>query len=524
MSVIPGETAKANSGSLSSRTAKITLIAFIALLLGVGAYLAARADYLLFHSFADMITVFIAASVFVVVWNSRKRLDNNYYLFVGIAFLFFGFFDFLHLLGNKNMGVFPEYGNLGPTLYIVSRYILSLSLVAAPLFIRRRFNVVAAFAVYSTVSVLLLLSIFYWKNFPVTYVEGNGLTPFKVISDYITCAILAVAIGTLLFSRKYFEPRIIRMFVWALVLSIATGLAFTLYTDPFGIMNLVGHFFQIGSFSLVYFAFVETALTKPQDMLYLSLKDSKEEALRLNAELERLNLELKQEIAQREKVDQIKDEFIGLVSHELRSPLTVVIGALNTAMDERISEDEAKLLLKDAASSAETLSVILDNMLELSRYQAGRLTLARDVVKIEEIAARVAARIGQKYEGHKFVLEIPGISSVRADKVRLEQVLYNLIDNAAKYSPEGSCVRVFGRSEPDNTVVGVSDEGIGISPENQKKLFAPFSRIPGCGVKGIGLGLVVCKRLVEAHGGRMWIESQPSKGSTFLFTLPNPGV
>jgi hypothetical protein len=113
---------------------KYIIIASGLILLVVGLRVLSRYNYPLFHSLADMATVFIAASVFIVVWNRRRLLDNHYYLFVGIAFLFFAFLDFMHLLGNKNMGVFPQYGNLGPTLYIASRYVLSLSLVAGPLF------------------------------------------------------------------------------------------------------------------------------------------------------------------------------------------------------------------------------------------------------------------------------------------------------------------------------------------------------------------------------------------------------
>jgi PAS domain S-box-containing protein len=262
----------------SQSNTKIRFI-FISLAIAViiaGFYILSRFNYPLFHSFADMLTTFIAASVFVVVWNRRRLLDNQYYLYVGISFLFFALFDFMHLLGNKGMGVFPQYGNTGPTFYIVSRYILSISLALAPLFIRRKFNITLIFVIYSAIATLLLLSIFYWRNFPVTYIEGSGLTHFKIISDYVICGILLGATGLLIKNRKAFDPKVLRLIIYSMLLSIATGLAFTLYSDPFGIANAVGHFLQIGSFSLVYLAFIETVLTKPQDILYLDLKQSEE--------------------------------------------------------------------------------------------------------------------------------------------------------------------------------------------------------------------------------------------------------
>jgi two-component system sensor histidine kinase KdpD len=118
-------------------------------------------------------------------------------------------------------------------------------------------------------------------------------------------------------------------------------------------------------------------------------------------------------------------------------------------------------------------------------------------------------------------LDIPSRLQLVVDPGRLERIFINLIDNAYKYSPEGSEVRVFTRQGKKEVVIGVSDQGVGIAPEDQEDLFEPFSRIgPASRIQGIGLGLVVCRRLVEAHGGRIWVESKPDGGSTFLFTIP----
>jgi PAS domain S-box-containing protein len=243
-------------------------------------YIISRINYPLFHTIADTFTVFIASGIFVVMWYSRRHIDNNYLLYSAIALLFFAFLDFLHMLGNKNMGVFPQYGNLGPALYIASRYVLSISLVIAPLFINRKLRVVPVFFAYSLVTLFILLSIFYWKNFPVCYVEGVGLTTFKVASDYAICLILMGALALLLFNRQSFDARVLRLLSVSIILSIATGMSFTLYTDPFGLMNAIGHFFQILSFYMIYLAFIETGLTKPQDIVFKRLNES-EERLRL---------------------------------------------------------------------------------------------------------------------------------------------------------------------------------------------------------------------------------------------------
>ena len=215
------------------RAAGYTAFLFCALAFSV-LYIVSRYNYNLFHALADIFTIVIASTVFVVAWNSRESLDNDYLLYAGIAFLSFAFLDLFHVLGNKNMGVFPQYGNLGPTLYIASRYVLSISLVTAPLFINRKLRAAPVLAAYSLVTLLVLLSVFYWQNFPVCFVEGVGLTTFKVVSDYIICLILLAALVLLLLNRRSFDARVLRLLAASILLSIATGLAFTLYADPFG--------------------------------------------------------------------------------------------------------------------------------------------------------------------------------------------------------------------------------------------------------------------------------------------------
>jgi PAS domain S-box-containing protein len=232
------------------------------------------------------------------------------------------------------------------------------------------------------------------------------------------------------------------------------------------------------------------------------------------------------DIAERRKLDQLKDEFIGLVSHELRSPLTVIIGAVNTALSEgaRLSPEETRQLLQDAAWESESLSHLLGNLLELSRAQADRLFLHPEPVSIKSVVQEAVSKIEQQFPTHRFLIGLPRqLPLLKADQLRVERILYNLLENAAKYSPQGSEIRVFVKREKDRLIIGVADQGAGISLQDQAKLFEPFHRLEESrirGVKGAGLGLLVCRRLVEAHGGRIWVESEPGRGSTFSFTLP----
>ena len=132
----------------------------------------------------------------------------------------------------------------------------------------------------------------------------------------------------------------------------------------------------------------------------------------------------------------------------------------------------------------------------------------------------------QQMVSHPLSIDCDDSLTVNADRVRLQRVLHNLLDNAIKYSAPKTKIEVFARRNNGEILIGVRDKGIGISPEKQGMLFEPFQRLEpqNNNVAGTGLGLVVCRRLVEAHGGRMWVESQPGAGSTFLFTLPMPDM
>jgi PAS domain S-box-containing protein len=232
------------------------------------------------------------------------------------------------------------------------------------------------------------------------------------------------------------------------------------------------------------------------------------------------------DITERKKAEQLKDEFIGMVSHELRTPLTVVTGALYASMTKEIPDEEKQQLMQDALWGAEMLDQILENLLELSRAQANRLRLNIHNVNIADVARNVVNRLEYKSAGHRFEIDIAPELVVQADPVRIELVLRNLLDNAIKYSPSGGQIRAFARQDADNMVIGISDQGSGISSEDQEKLFARFQRLERsvhAGAEGIGLGLSVCRTLVEAHRGRIWVKSEPGRGSTFFFTIPvNP--
>jgi PAS domain S-box-containing protein len=232
------------------------------------------------------------------------------------------------------------------------------------------------------------------------------------------------------------------------------------------------------------------------------------------------------DITERKKLEQLKDEFIGLVSHELRTPLTIISGCLSTVLTEweRLPSGEAQQLLRDAVLESESLSNLVENLLELSRFQAQQLSLYEEPTDVKALVRETLTKVKRQASSHQFVSTLPDeLQLINADPLRIERILYNLLDNAAKYSPPGTQIGVSARVEPERLVIGIHDRGRGLTPSEQAKLFSPFQRLESNRLdraRGAGLGLVVCKRLVEAHGGEIWVESKKGKGSNFFFSLP----
>ncbi|RJP33827.1 MAG: PAS domain S-box protein [Actinobacteria bacterium] len=245
-------------------------------------FVISRYNYLLFHGIAEIFSSLVAFTIFILAWHTRRYMENDYLLFLGIAYLFVGILDLVHMFAYSGMGVFEGYGaNLATQLWIAARYLEAFSLLLAPLFITRRLRPRLDVAVYAAVVTLLLLSILYWDIFPTCFVEGVGLTLFKRISEYVISFILALAIGELFRKRGEFDARVFRLVVASIALTIVSELCFTLYQDPYAFFNLLGHYFKIVSFYLIYRAIVETGLEEPYEILFRKLneKERRERAI-----------------------------------------------------------------------------------------------------------------------------------------------------------------------------------------------------------------------------------------------------
>ncbi|MBM2824555.1 MAG: hypothetical protein HW402_219 [Dehalococcoidales bacterium] len=226
------------------------------------------------------------------------------------------------------------------------------------------------------------------------------------------------------------------------------------------------------------------------------------------------------------ETDRLRSQFISSVSHELRSPLTLIKGYSTSLLRQDVSWDKQteREFLQIIDERTDELRDLIDKLLQSAKLEAGALKLEKEPVLMPQLARRVVEDAELRAKKHQLTLRFPSsFPVVEADLRCMEQVLRNLVQNAIKYSREGGEIIIAGEVKEDKIIVSVSDEGIGIPPEHQDRVFERFYRVDNPvtrGTPGSGLGLSIAKGHVEAHGGKIWLESAPGKGSRFYFSLP----
>ena len=229
------------------------------------------------------------------------------------------------------------------------------------------------------------------------------------------------------------------------------------------------------------------------------------------------------------EMDRVKSEFISTAAHELRTPLTTMIGYTDLLRSPDHSGDftqeQRAGFLKEISQKGEMLGRIIDEMLDISRIENGRpIALDLQPNDLKVWLSEVVSRYRLQSAKHTFLLELPGRQppTLTCDQQRMDQVLDNLLSNAVKYSSHGGAITIRGEIVDADYVVSVTDQGIGMTPEQVAKIFDKFYRADASNtaIGGIGLGMSISKQMVEMHGGKIWVESESGMGTTIRFSLP----
>ncbi len=233
--------------------------------------------YPLFHALVELFSIGVAAGMFMVTWNLRRHFDAGYLVVVAVGLFFAAGVDALHTFAYRGMNVFPDATVDLPTqLWLVARYLQAGALLAAPAFVDRKAPPIATFWTFAAVTAALLSTIFVFDVFPTAFIEGSGLTPFKIYSEYAISAAMVAALVAVWRHRSSFQREVLWLLTGAIGAAVASELAFTLYTDPFAPWNMIGHLLKVLTYFLFYRAVVETVLVRPFDVLFGDLRRANE--------------------------------------------------------------------------------------------------------------------------------------------------------------------------------------------------------------------------------------------------------
>jgi two-component system sensor histidine kinase KdpD len=270
---------------------------------------------------------------------------------------------------------------------------------------------------------------------------------------------------------------------------------------------------------LALFPSAETRLGDPEERQLLDtfagLVGSALERAQLAEEARRARL--------RAETEQLRNSLLSSVSHDLRTPLAVVTGATSSLLDEHGPKDEAtrRELLMTAHEEALRLNRLVRNLLDMTRLEAGALTVKKDLEPIEEVVGSALGRMEDRLRGREVETHIPeDLPLVPFDSALIEQVLINLLENATKYTPAGTPLAITASTQEGNALIEVADRGPGVSAQDRERVFDKFYRAREGEGGGVGLGLTICRGIVAAHGGRIWVEERSGGGASFRFTLP----
>jgi len=309
------------------------------LAVAAGLYLMSLCSFLLFHTMVEMFIIAVAWGIFIVAWNARHAMENRYFLFAGISYLFIGITDLLHVMAYKGMNIFHGYdANLPTQLWIVWQYISGISMLAGFAFIRRKFHPQITLLCFAAGTAILIMLIFF-RIFPDCFVEGSGLTLFKKSSEILTALMLAACIPLFDRYRNHFPEHVLRMMVISVVCAICAKIFFIFYINVYGLSNLLGHYLLLLSFFFIYRAIVETGISRPAAILFRELEHRKDELETSRNALELLSADLERQVAVRtEELEHVNIQLIAEIRERTQTEKSL-----------RISEERYRITFEQAS-------------------------------------------------------------------------------------------------------------------------------------------------------------------------------
>ena len=484
---------------ITKRKSQIVLFILTSALF-IGLYLIQLKNYLLFHVFAEIFSIVIAFSVFIIVWNGRGYLKENKFLILyGLAYLFIGFIDLLHTLGYKGMAIFRDYDYYANQLWIAGRFMESITLMIGAFLIsgKRRIAVNYVLLIYTAVTAFFVYSIFFSDIFPECFIAGVGQTEFKIFSEYVIILFLAVTLVLFFRRRSYFTKDTFFDIITSILFTIISEISFIFYIDNYGISNMIGHFAKIISFYYIYRAVIKKNIIEPNDSIFKDLNDA----------------------------NKLKTQLFSIIAHDLTGPMSGMNSIIRTLDDEydSLSTENKKFYISETRQSHDKINVMLNNLLEWSRLElsghkivkqpCNPLSLIYETVSDLETVAEL--------KDIKITLDSESGSVIDIDPVSFKVVIRNILSNAIKFSDKSSIIHIDFDEEASDLIIKIADNGIGMDFDSDA-LDSPVNKSTEgtSGEKGTGLGLYIISRYTKENGGTLNISSEKGEGTTVILKFP----
>ncbi len=470
-------------------------------------------SYLVFHNIAEFFSIMVSLSLFGVGWYTFDQSGDRHALFLSSAFLAIGLMDFMHTLSSAAMPAFitPNSTNKSTQFWIVTRLFAAAAFLGSAFiypksrsrWLTRPLLMTSAI----TVSGIAFIGInFFSPYLPATFVSGIGLTPFKKNSEYLVILLLLI-------SGAAYWKRMVKTGDWSLIyyqsafiVCVFSEALFSAYTKDFGSHNVLGHIYKIVAFYLMYKGIFATSVKGP----YLQLRIANERLIDYSRKLEGMNRELQ--------------DFFFVASHHLQEPLRKIhtFGDLLSRNYHEVLGEKGRDHLGRVMGEAKRMSNLLRSLLSYARLSSEtKLFEPTDLSAVLETTLRNLEPLITKTDGK---VEVGTLPVIDADSNQMQQLFHNLLSNALKFCPESRkpIVRVSGQTNGKSCLVTFEDNGIGFDESYSEVILKPFQKLQSRTGKdeGMGIGLTICRKIVERHSGEMMVNSTPGEGARFVVILP----
>ncbi|TXT65047.1 MAG: putative Integral membrane sensor hybrid histidine kinase [Promethearchaeota archaeon] len=479
-----------------------SLILIIAIIILVS--LTNLVNFLLFHTITELFSIVIAISIFILGWHTQQYTNSQFFIRFGIGAVFVAIIDLLHTLSYEGLGIFRQYdANLPTQLWILGRYIQSSSFIIALIPFSIKKDHYYLILLYGIASIMLITSIF-TGIFPDCYISGIGLTPFKIISEYIIILLLAIAILILYLEKRNYSKDLSILISLSLLSTIVSEFAFTLYINVYGFSNFIGHIFKILSFFFIYVGVIQIGLKDPMRVLFRQLKEREES---LNQAYNRTNF------------------YKNLFAHDINNIFQNILSSLE------LYDLEGKNIEKYHDSIKNQLirgNKLVKNVIKLTELDEYKEELKK--MSLHQALEHAISFLKESYSNKsiKIDLNLPEEPiKIQANEL-INDIFENILINAVKYNQNNLIkikikTSIITKKNQQYSKIQFIDNGIGIHPSRREEIFKTDIQKTSK-TKGLGLGLSLVKKVIELYNGDLWVESRVEgeyeKGSNFVLIIP----